>query len=160
MSIETLSWLFGFSYRTLMLNLDEISVEDSLVRPGDSGNSINWIVGHITASRDIILKLVGQSAEFNKKETFPYRRGATEEDYQSLIPLDRILQSLDSSQKKLTDTLEKISMEQLEEKAAFFDDSDEMTLFNRLSFLHFHEAYHVGQVGLLRRNLGREGMIK
>lgn len=30
----------------------------------------------------------------------------------------------------------------------------------RLAFLQFHESYHAGQVGLLRRLLGKDGVIR
>ena len=33
------------------------------------------------------------------------------------------------------------------------------TLGWRLAFLQFHEAYHAGQLGLLRRLLGKDGAI-
>jgi hypothetical protein len=34
------------------------------------------------------------------------------------------------------------------------------TMGSLLASLAFHEAYHVGQTGLLRRVIGREGVIK
>mgnify|MGYP001101362822 CR=1 FL=1 len=30
----------------------------------------------------------------------------------------------------------------------------------KIAMLHFHEAYHTGQVGLMRRLLGKDGMIR
>jgi hypothetical protein len=34
------------------------------------------------------------------------------------------------------------------------------TLGDKLGFLQFHEAYHAGQIGLLRRLVGKEGKIQ
>ena len=39
-----------------------------------------------------------------------------------------------------------------------FGDGD--TVEGWLHFLQFHEAYHIGQVALLRRIVGHEGAIK
>ena len=47
------------SQRLLMTNLEGISQEDSMMLPGNGGNPINWIAGHILASRNSILKLAG-----------------------------------------------------------------------------------------------------
>ena len=38
-------------------------------------------------------------------------------------------------------------------------DPDE-TIGTLLTFLVFHEAYHVGQLGVIRRALGYEGVIR
>ena len=36
---------------------------------------------------------------------------------------------------------------------------DEAAL-DQLTFMGFHEAYHLGQIGLIRKMLGKEGAIK
>jgi hypothetical protein len=33
-------------------------------------------------------------------------------------------------------------------------------VMEQVTFLGFHEAYHLGQIGLLRKMLGKEGAIK
>ena len=37
--------------------------------------------------------------------------------------------------------------------------SDDGTKLDKLAFLQFHEAYHSGQLGLLRRIVGKPGAI-
>jgi uncharacterized damage-inducible protein DinB len=34
------------------------------------------------------------------------------------------------------------------------------TVGDQLAFLQFHEAYHIGQAGLLRRLAGKDGAIR
>ncbi|MCH9008517.1 hypothetical protein IIA29_11025 [candidate division KSB1 bacterium] len=47
------------------------------------------------------------------------------------------------------------------EQLDFAKAADEKeTVGEKLSFLHFHETYHLGQIGLLRRLAGKEGVIK
>jgi hypothetical protein len=40
------------------------------------------------------------------------------------------------------------------------DKVKDEALMEQLTFMGFHEAYHLGQIGLLRNILGKEGAIK
>jgi len=46
------------------------------------------------------------------------------------------------------------------DKAAADKAVGNKTVGNQLAFFQFHEAYHAGQVGLLRRLAGKEGALR
>ena len=126
-----------------------------MFQPEPLGNCANWILGHIIANRNTIMKLVGENPIWNGEESHPYRRGSEPlTDDTSAIPLDRMLTDLRASQEKLSSILTKMSAKQLE---AIVED---VTLYDYLGALQFHEAYHAGQLGILRRLIGKPGAIK
>ena len=46
----------------LRVNLDGITHEESLHQPSPAGNCLNWILGHLVASYDNLLKVLGGEA--------------------------------------------------------------------------------------------------
>jgi hypothetical protein len=71
------------------------------------------------------------------------------------LPFDRLVQDFDSSEERLQSALGALTEADLAKK-----EGSEAPFGERLAFLHFHEAYHVGQTALLRRIAGKEGAIK
>jgi len=71
-----------------------------------------------------------------------------------IFDLPAILADLERSQERLMARLERVTGEEL---AATRGDS---TMGKQLAFFQFHETYHVGQTGLLRRIAGKEGVIR
>jgi len=116
---------------------------------------MNWVLGHIVSSRNDILKLIGEPPVWGEEEAAPYVRGsAGRTDPESARPLAEILDALQRSHATIRARLETM------DPAALLAPVDQETVDDRLSFLQFHETYHMGQVGLLRRWLGKDGVIK
>ena len=155
MKAETLAALYGLDHQVLRLNLDGITHEDSLVQPHPFGNCINWIMGHLVGQRSTILTMVGEQPIWGEAEIAMYKRGAPPiTDGAKALPFDRIMADLDRSQELLVPALARLTENQL-------SVADERgTLADKLGFLQFHEAYHAGQIGLLRRLVGKEGKIQ
>jgi len=161
MTSEKLLKMFKINYQATKVNIEGISDEASLIRPRPAGNNVNWVFGHIIASRKLILELVGEEAVLTPDEAFPYRRGAGEKDIPNLTPFSRLKEAFSLSQTSLKRGMQKLSDNDLN-SVLDKDESreQESTLQDSLSFLQFHETYHVGQLGLLRRLIGIEGAIK
>jgi hypothetical protein len=155
MKAETLAAMYGLDHQVLKINLDGITHADSLVGPEPYGNCINWIMGHLVCQRSSILTMVGEKPIWGAVEIEMYKRGAPPiTDPAKALPFDRIMADLDRSQELLIPALARLTERQLAE-------ADERgTLADKLGFLQFHEAYHAGQIGLLRRLLGKEGKIQ
>ncbi len=161
MTPQQLPRLFDVSYNALMINLEEVTEEESLINPEPAGNHLNWLLGHIVASRGLILGLAGGKAVLNKKEAFIYRRGANPKETNEFVAFDRLKEAMTESHERLTLRLEEMTEEDLlKEAKPFTKEGKPGPLIDKLTFLNFHEAYHVGQVGLMRRLIGRKGQIK
>ena len=134
-------------------NLEGISNEDSRLDPEPAGNNINWTLGHILASRNHIMPALKQEPFWDEATAAPYMWGT-----EALAPdkgetLETLLETLAKSQDQIVAGLDALSEEELEE--AF----GKGTVSKHLAFMAWHEAYHVGQLGLLRRLVGKEGAI-
>jgi hypothetical protein len=153
MDASTLTQLFNFNQRALKINLEGVSDDESRLLP-PSGNSLNWVVGHIVANRQGILELAGEKPHWAEADYAAYERGSTRLEPNQARPLAGILADLDRSQEALVRGLERMGPAQLAV------EQGNSTVGTRILFLQFHEAYHVGQTGLLRRLIGKTGAIR
>ena len=152
-----LSVLYRFSHGSLERNLDGVTDADSLRSPAEGGNCVNWLVGHLLWSRGRVHELLGAVPAWppHLGPSDAYHRGATGFNPDAARPLGELRAAMAASQSIVIAGLEQVSAGRLNEAA-----TDKMTVGEQLAFLGFHEGYHAGQVGLLRRLLGRAGAIK
>jgi len=134
--------------RVLNINLEGLSHEESLVAPAGGGNNINWILGHMIISRDDIREILGMGKVCDEAFAEKYARGTSTIAADKAIKLDELLKRFNDSQ---------LSIEEAVGKTDFSEREKEL---KTLTFLAFHEAYHTGQTGLLRRIAGKSGAIK
>ena len=156
MNAADLKRLYGINHQALHVNVAGVSNEEAVLQPKPAGNCLNWVVGHIVASRNGVLQAMGEEMIWPKEEAVRYAR-SSEPIRRSGEgkPLDRILQDFDRSQERIQSALDRISEADLAQPRGEND-----TVAGWLAFLHFHEAYHVGQAALLRRLIGKEGAIR
>ncbi len=154
MEPDALAKLYDFNVRSLKLNTEGVTHEESVRPPSAGGNSLNWVLGHIVANRNGILDLVDEPPVWSADVAAPYERGSSPLDPGAAQPLDRILSDLDQAQERLVRRLGNLA------PADLAAERGKSTLGAQLAFLQFHEAYHAGQVGLLRRLLGKPGAIR
>jgi uncharacterized damage-inducible protein DinB len=154
--IRLLSRLFEMNYEALFRNLDGITHEESLVQPVPAGNTINWILGHILATRNRLHQLLGLEAAWPPELAHRYTgldgAGWTPA---AAVALRTIAGELARSQQQVMAAFDDMSSQTLARRA-----NDGRTLAEVLGFFHFHEAYHTGQIALVRRIAGHPGVIK
>ena len=148
--------------RTLRGNTEGLTQEDSLVQPQPGGNCINWVVGHVMDTWDLILPLVGQQPVLGREALARYKRGSGElRSSAEAMPLDALLAASDEAMRRMDEGLATLTPEQLDQLAPFSPrNKPDETIRSLLSIVMFHQAYHAGQTGLLRRIAGKEGKIK
>ncbi|HSU83204.1 MAG TPA: DinB family protein [Thermoanaerobaculia bacterium] len=153
---QALAKTFEFSHMALTRNLEGVTHEESLRAPEPGGNALNWVLGHILYHRNMVMNLLGQPPVWDPDKAARYARGsaplAPGEDPQ---PFEEMRAELDKSQEPLVAALQAATEEQLAAPA-----ENGKPLFERLTLLGFHEGYHGGQIGLLRRILGHPGAIQ
>jgi uncharacterized damage-inducible protein DinB len=143
---------FQVSHSVLGRNLEGISHEESLNAPRDGGNSLNWVLGHLVSTRNLVLDLLGQPSVITPEQAAAYRGEGG--DPSRFLPLEELRVALERSQEAINSGFQKLSAEATK-TPAFGSTVGEM-----LAVLAFHESYHGGQIGILRRSLGHEGVIK
>jgi hypothetical protein len=159
MSTRALKTQVYYNLGALKMNLEGLTHEESLVQPQPAGNCLNWIVGHILANRAGILALLGQGPVWKEEDALPYQRGSESlTDPVRAKNLDEMVALLEKAQESILAGLSGISEEALQAPAPSGKEGE--TVETGLAALVFHEAYHVGETGILRRLLGHEGAIK
>ena len=153
---------YEFSYGVMIRNLDGITQEESLFIPEPAGNCINWVVGHVVAARNTVLTLAGGSPVFTSDAAGHYRRGsAAIQSGDPVLDLGTLRGLLADSQQQLLPALALLSDEALALAVPEALRRPPLTgsVGSALARLAFHESYHNGQLGLLRRLAGKSGAI-
>lgn len=147
---------------TLRANTKGLTQEDSLVQPEPGGNCLNWVVGHLLSVYDNVLPLFGQDPVLGKEALSRYRRGSAPlTDPAEALPLDTLLRAWDEAASRIEAGLATLTTERLDARAPFSPRNDpNETVRSLLSMVIFHQAYHAGQTGLLRRLAGKEGAVR
>jgi len=135
------------SHMVLNRNLKDITHEESLIVPAGGGNSLNWIVGHIIVSRDDIRELIGLD-RLCGDDMKMYDRDTEPVSPDKFMEFGKLLEMFNDGESILEEKLKNTDLREDNEK------------YRMVTFLAFHEAYHVGQTGILRRIIGKEGAIK
>ena len=159
MNADILASQFRFNHAAVKANVEGLTHEDSLRQPAPAGNRVNWVVGHILASRNRIFTLLGEGPAWDPAAAARYARGSAPLKDGALAPrLEALLDTFDRSQERLLGALGRAKQPELEKPID--GPLGAKTLGESLALLQFHEAYHAGQTGLLRRLAGKEGAIR
>ncbi|MCP4538817.1 MAG: DinB family protein [Chloroflexi bacterium] len=155
---ELLIDLFNVNAWVLKKQTDGLTHEDSLLQLPFRGNCLNWVLGHIVAGRNSILGLLGDSPIWGEEEQAPYRRGSEPITCDKNVhSLEELLNDFHRSQTLLVAALEHIPQEKLEKIIETF--RGEKSLGDHVAFLQWHEAYHIGQLELLRQLAGKDDAV-
>ncbi len=154
--------MFELTYGAINKNLQDLTQEDSLVQPENGGNCLNWVLGHIIVARGATLVLAGTTPTLTGENLAIYRRGSHPEGTEGFVDLATLRGWLSDTQQQLIPALAALSEEDLNSLVPEERRRPPLTgsIAEGLIRLQFHEAYHNGQIGLLRRIAGREGAIK
>jgi len=147
--------LFQYNHYAIGVNARDLTHEESLLGPKPGGNCANWVLGHIVQNRGAILELLGEQPVWNASDGDPYKRGSAPiAGGATAKPFPEILEALDRSQERLLAGLSRMRDSDL----GSADTKGSRAA--KLAGLQFHEAYHAGQLGLLRRIAGKKGAIQ
>ena len=159
---STLAMLFETNASVLARTVDGIDHETSLRRPETAGNCMNWVLAHLVGARNGALKLVGAEPAGDLERLARCARGSKPlTDAEEAIDWDELVETFEEQRKRLQASLGLVTADELarplpEDENPFGVDS----VGQMLGILHYHETYHTGQLGILRRIMGREGVIK
>ena len=128
---------------------------DYPTRPSEATNHIAWLAGHLASARYSIISLLGASAQEPHPDVYGQGKGIDENlTYPSL---DRCLADWNEVTPLLMDVLKNVNEEALSSKSPFPTPMGEK-LGDVIAFFAHHEAYHIGQIAILRKYFGHEAM--
>lgn len=162
MHAETLKLQLSYSQYVLGKTLEGLDHADSLESPAGGGNCINWVLGHLLVARDSFLKRLGGEPVFGTEAAERYHQGkppiAPDEEVLSLLALKDALAATHAAMVSGLDaaTLELFATPVTNSPTKNPDEN----VGSLLAGLMFHEIYHAGQIGAIRRATGHEGILK
>lgn len=150
----------GLTREVVRLALEGLSHDDTLLQP-PAGNCANWVLGHMIAVYEEIVPLVGGARVRPAGAFARYARGSAPITGPGEgMPLDELRTAWGDACTAFDGALAALPEARLSETVADSPDgSGEGTIASLLSTISFHQAYHAGQIGLLRRLAGRPGPI-
>ncbi|MEM7585093.1 MAG: DinB family protein [Acidobacteriota bacterium] len=154
--IKTLVDTFDWNTRFVAVGLADLSNEDAGRRWRDGqGSSITYLTGHCMSSRVGLLKRFGETEDNPYGELF----GAEAEVHEpgAYPAIDQLASEWNEVAERLSSTLASLTEEQVMAPVKGFPIADP-TARGALMFLAWHESYHVGQIGLMRTELGYPSM--
>lgn len=160
MIASVLAKQYHFTAYVIGANLQGMSEEQALTCPPGGGSCANWVLGHILSARNGVHHLLGLEAAFPPAKAARYARGtAPVTPADPGEPLADLLAAFQASQQKVAAALPGLSPQQLAREMAMPDPLKEGPVGAHLGLLLFHESYHAGQLGVLRRLAGIPGAV-
>lgn len=155
---DALKVQYSVMYQIVARNLDGITAEHSVVQPEPAGNCVNWILAHMTLVQNAILAMLGEAPAWDeptleRARSEPVAGAGGAYDWEAMR--GRFLDSRD----RMLPALDRLDDDRLDEPMVDIFGKPN-TLGGVLNFLALHQNYHAGQLGLARRLIGLEGVIR
>jgi len=156
---QRLASSFALNVRIMKLQTAGLSHAHSLLQLPFRGNSMNWVVGHLLASRKRLISLLGGTLSIDAESLSRYATGSDPitRDGADILQLDRLIEAVDESQQVLEDLLIGLKAAELERVIGKGDQAE--TLGESIFGLYFHETYHTGQLEILRQLAGMDDAV-
>jgi crotonobetainyl-CoA:carnitine CoA-transferase CaiB-like acyl-CoA transferase len=156
-TLATLVPLFRANNDLFRSGLAGVSREDLLRRPHNESNPLIWVAAHALSWRSSLAKMVG--ADVNNPWAKLFEGGTKLEADMEYPEASEVVALWDDMTRRLMKRFEELSAEELAKAAPFGVPFGENTLRGAIVFLNFHETYHIGQIGFLRKWLGYSQLI-
>lgn len=137
--------------------LEDISSEESNSSSYENLNTLQWVAGHLTDSRFTILAMVsGTETDSVYKQWFG--KGTTHRTGEGCPGIEQIKADWIKVSENLKASLRWVSEEKLLSKPPFQTSIPDETLLGLIAFFATHESFHIGQLSVLRKLMGKPAM--
>jgi hypothetical protein len=138
--------------------VDGLSDEELWQHPGDHSNPIYWLVGHLSWSRNALLKLLG-----GEYVAIPgaklFERGAELAERSEFPPFGDVVEGMKAVNAALKARMEAATDAELSRTSPRDFPLPDKTLRGAVAFLTFHDGYHTGQIAYVRKWLGKGRLV-
>ncbi|WP_299273527.1 DinB family protein [uncultured Psychroserpens sp.] len=142
--------LFQMQTNFFNKSIDGITEEHATTRISEQVNHITWITGHIVSCRYMLCGMLGMQVSEPYPDLFGNLKKIQDDiTYPSLNELSKALPDITN---QLVEKLSSMSEEE------FQKDAFGGKLIDIVLFFTYHEAYHIGQLGILRKALGYDAL--
>lgn len=135
--------------------LDDVSEEEMRRSPSDHNSSMLWLAGHLLRGRGRTLILLGKNGD----SWDLFGRGTKLDPNAKYPTKQEILHHWAEYAGRLHHALREVKEGDIKKQAtAPNPPSFDGTIGGQVAFLAFHEAYHMGQLGYVRKWLGHSAL--
>lgn len=156
-SIGTVAEQFRITTNLYIKAMTGVDKEQAMRRPGPVSNPLLWMAGHLIQFRTRLLALVGVPLDFPWGDIFDTgsKVGTAE-----LYPRpEELVAFWEEMSELLMDRLAALTEADLVAPPAARVPSTDASLRGAIGYFSLHEAYHVGQMGYVRKWLGLTPVI-
>ncbi|NQY66129.1 MAG: DinB family protein [Flavobacteriales bacterium] len=144
---------FGTEY--LLKLVDGFDEEDWFYSHEESNNA-HWNLGHIVEERTLFLQSIGVDVSPNSWESM-FTFGEEPNEEQSSVSAEELIEALRQREKELVKALPYVkanmNLPLADEEWPIWDEFK--TAEDYMNFNLFHEGYHIGQIGIVRKMRGK-----
>ena len=155
--VQALADQFVVVTNTYLKALDGMDRDALLTRPGAQSNSAMWVAGHLVQSRARLINVLGGTRDLPWAELF--RTGSTIVDPAVYPDAATIVAKWRELTDDLMRRLESLGPADLARETPPRVASPDGSLRGAISLFAFHEGYHIGQLGFLRKWLGHSRLF-
>ncbi len=157
MSTQSLKAQFDLQTRLFNNATEGITEDESGARKSEHINNMKWIAGHLLNTR---LGSLGKVAGLAPDESYnaQFGRGNSYDPNATYPPISEIKAKWESTAADISNGISNIPEEVLAAKSQAQVPIADDTMRGLVAFLVSHEAYHIGQLGMLRKMIGKEAM--
>ena len=149
--------LYGLSNGILATGIGDLSDEDAHTRSRDgAGPSVAWTIGHLCHFKMVVLALLGVERENPFAAVFERAPASDGTDYPTMAELAASFSQLNT---EVIAALE-ASPARLERPMPGRGIHGEKRIIDTVMFFAWHEAYHIGGIGAIRKELGRKALAE
>ena len=146
--------VFNFNTGFFQRALEGITDDETLKIIDENSNTMLWIAGHLITSRCNVLKLCGSSLDSPYYEYF--KKGTKLQSGIKYPSIKTLVDEWIQLSYIMTAELKKLHESDLNKPSPFKLPVSENNIINCIGFLLMHESYHIGQLGYIRRILGKK----
>ncbi|NNE07197.1 MAG: DinB family protein [Gemmatimonadetes bacterium] len=121
-------------------------------RPTGDNNHALFLALHLVDTRHFLAQFLGEPLENPFASLVEGKK--TIDDFDTFPPLADITAAWDRISSHLAGIYEKITLEQLDAELPIPFPVKEPKMLSGIAFMTHHDAYHIGQLGYLRKGLG------
>lgn len=156
-SIGPVAEQFRITTNLFIKAMSGVDAREAMRRPGPVSNPLLWMAGHVAQFRSRMLTLVGVPRDFPWGNIFD--TGAKVGPAELYPSPDEVVAYWEEMSELLMDRLAALTEEDLAVPPSARVPTTDATLRGAIGYFSLHEAYHVGQMGYVRKWLGMSPII-
>ncbi len=148
---------FRFNDKALAATVEGFTEDDWRRRASPDSSHAFWLLGHIALTRRILFRKLGGDMTTAPWES-AFAKGSKALDGDFVVSPEILRADFAESGRRLEARLSALTAEDAAAPYGRTFPDGSSTIEGAAHFLYWHESYHLGQIGLLRRVCGKPGL--